>query len=327
MATATATIDSTLDIGTPENIAFEYQAAGILRRVPAYVIDVLLCVVAFGMVAFFLSLSGAIAAGEAGMILAAGPLMLLWFAMQWFYGGLLETFWNGQTIGKRLMGLRVLTIAGEPINGLQAVMRNILRFADSMPLIPIWAFAAVFGWNVFDPPVEGDADFPLFKLCEMISPLPTYAVAVAVSAMNRRRQRVGDLVCGTMVIVEEASWLYGVLRLQDRRVSDLAATLPVHIDVGRSTGKALAMYVERRRFFSAARRQEIAMHLGHLLIERCGLPPVSDHDLLLCAIYQKVFAAENTAEERSHDAPVFSEVVPESPRIRTTGSVLDQRRR
>ena len=35
-------IDTTVDIVTPENIAFHYQVAGPFRRFPAYVIDVLL---------------------------------------------------------------------------------------------------------------------------------------------------------------------------------------------------------------------------------------------------------------------------------------------
>ena len=33
---------------------------------------------------------------------------VLLFVMEWLYGGLMETFWNGQTIGKRVMGVRVV---------------------------------------------------------------------------------------------------------------------------------------------------------------------------------------------------------------------------
>ena len=35
-------IDSTIDVVTPENIAFQYQAAGPFRRLPAYLIDFLI---------------------------------------------------------------------------------------------------------------------------------------------------------------------------------------------------------------------------------------------------------------------------------------------
>ena len=52
----------------------------------------------------------------------------------WFYGGLFETFWNGQTPGKRLLGIRVITLDGQPINALQAILRNVLRIVDAQPL-------------------------------------------------------------------------------------------------------------------------------------------------------------------------------------------------
>ena len=49
------------------------------------------------------------------------------FLVSWFYGGFFEAYWNGQTPGKRIMGLRVLSTNGRPINGYQAVLRNLLR--------------------------------------------------------------------------------------------------------------------------------------------------------------------------------------------------------
>jgi len=51
-------------------------------------------------------------------------ILVAWFGLSWFYGGFFETVWNGQTPGKRLLGLRVLTVEGQPINALQAVLRN-----------------------------------------------------------------------------------------------------------------------------------------------------------------------------------------------------------
>jgi uncharacterized RDD family membrane protein YckC len=286
MSTAAAQIDSAFGIVTPENIAFEYQMAGPLRRLPAYLIDVLIRALVFIVACVVLGFAGVITMGEAGAASAQAILLLMWFALEWFYGGLFETFWNGQTPGKRALGLRVLTTAGEPINGGQAILRNFLRLADAAPFIPFSAYATVFGFDLFEP--TGDAILLYF-----ISPTPTFLLGFITPAMNRRWQRLGDLAAGTMVVIEEPNWLYGLARMQDQRVADLAQALPVRIDIARSTAKALAMYVERRRFFSPARRQEIAMHLGTPLIERYHLPPVSDHDLLLCAVYYKVFVSES----------------------------------
>jgi uncharacterized RDD family membrane protein YckC len=294
-AASSALIDSTAHVVTPENIAFDYELAGPLRRVPAFLIDVAIRALLFIAVAVPLAIAGVITLGEeAGDMAASMVLLLLWFVLEWFYGGLFETFWNGQTPGKRVVGLRVLTIDGQPINGLQAVLRNILRFTDMMPLVPLTAFAEVLNWDPLTTPNV---------------PLPTFLVAIVASAMNRRCQRLGDVACGTMVVVDEAGWLYGVVRVQDVRVADLAAQMPPHLDVGRSTAKALATYVERRRFFNPARRQEIATHLAVPLIDRYSLPAVADHDLLLCAVYYKVFVSENPDEpprrSPTSQAPVF----------------------
>ena len=97
--------------------------------------------------------------------------------LDWFYGGLFETFWNGQTPGKKLLGIRVLQANGEPINGMQAVVRNIIRYADLMPIImPFGMYGGIY---------------PL-GLLGMLTPM-----------FNNRYQRWGDLVCGTIVVIEK----------------------------------------------------------------------------------------------------------------------------
>ena len=300
MASAQPQIDTTFDIVTPENIAFSYKVAGLWQRLPAFVIDFTIRVGLWIVLAIGISLVSGLDFTGLTDIVGTMFLFLLWFVMEWFYGGLFEAYWNGQTLGKRAMGLRVLTTEGEPINALQAILRNVLRFADAMPMLPFIALATVFNLSTLEPPGEDDplGQF-LFGLLWFLTPIPTYLVGLIVSSLNSKRQRFGDLVCGTMVIAEEPSWMQGVARLNDRRVIELAMQLPRHLDVSRSTAKALATYVERRQRYSPARRQEIAMHLGHMLIERFALPNIADHDLLLGAIYYKVFISENLEEEHA----------------------------
>lgn len=265
-------IDSTIDVVTPENISFEYQVAGPFRRLPAFIIDL---TIRFGVglgLLFLATLTGAFAGGPEFAIAA---WLLFWFVMEWFYGGLLETYWNGQTFGKRVMGIRVLRIDGQPINGLQAVMRNILRVVDLMPMIPIGTWIEVQGpW-----------------------PIPTCLIGLVAPILNRRFQRLGDLVCGTMVVVEERSWLLGTARLDDPRTKHLAAQLPSTFKVSRRLGQAVAAYVERRRYLSAARRHEIAQHLGRILVPHFGLDPDTSYDLLLCALYYRTFVSDEFDEE------------------------------
>lgn len=267
-------IDSTVEIITPENIAFGYRVAGPFRRFPAFFLD--------WMVRWGILLGLAIALSFLGWVirgLAPGALLVAFFVLEWFYGGLLETLMNGQTPGKWALGIRVLSVDGQPINALQAVLRNVLRFADMMPLLSL---------QVLGGP-------PMYVL-------PTFGLALATMALSQRFQRLGDLVCGTIVVIEERQWLAGVVRLEDPRVSELARCIPVDFRVSRSLAQALAAYVDRRRFFSLPRRREVARHVAEPLLDRFGFPPDTDYDLLLCALYYRAFVADRGPQEPIPDA-------------------------
>src|SRR5690349_20376110 len=102
MSSAAGQLDTTIDIVTPENIAFHYRVAGPFRRMPALVLDLFIQLVV--MIAAMIALSlafGVIGFGGIGM----GLGFAIVFVVGWFYGGLFETFWNGQTPGKRLMNI------------------------------------------------------------------------------------------------------------------------------------------------------------------------------------------------------------------------------
>jgi hypothetical protein len=72
------------------------------------------------------------------------------------------------------------------------------------------------------------------------------------------------------VVVEQRQWLMGVAKLDDPRAIQLAAYLPPNFVVPRSMARALATYVERRKFFSIPRRREVARHLAEPLLARFG---------------------------------------------------------
>jgi uncharacterized RDD family membrane protein YckC len=274
MSDSTSQIDSTIEIVTPENIAFHYRVAGPFRRFPAFFVDML--------VRWALVLVIGIACSAAGMVLGGAAIALLfvtYFVLEWFYGGLFETFMNGQTPGKWALGIRVLSLDGQPINGVQAVMRNVLRFADMMPLISLQVF--------------GGPPYYVF---------PTFVLGLLTMTLSRHFQRFGDLVCGTIVVMEERYWLTGVARIEDQRARELAEYLPLDFRVSRSLARALAAYVDRRRFFSSDRRREVARHLAQPLLERFGFPEDTSYDLLLCALYHRTFVARHPGELPEPDA-------------------------
>ena len=290
-------LDTTVEIVTPENIAFRYRVAGPFRRLLAYLIDLLIrvgiCVavlIALGFFTGLIDLPG----------LGFGLWLVFCFFVVFFYGGLFETYWNGQTPGKRALHIRVLTVDGRPIGGFQAVLRHLLRAIDAQPL-----------W--------------------------TYLVGLVAATMNDRFQRLGDLACGTMVVIDEPNWFHGVIRVDQPEAIQLAAQIPVHFRASRSLARTLAAYVQRRRFFPWARRMEIAQHVGEPLCREFGLSPDTDLDLLLCALYHRTFitdrdeSTEVRAGTSSQAAPLLdpqSPLVPLDPAseaVRAMATADDQR--
>lgn len=262
MAKDTRQLDLRIEVQTPENIAFQYRVAGPFRRLPAYLIDLVIR----GLLAWSALMLFVFSFGSVGLFgLVGGWMLIVWFVLSWFYGGLFEAYWNGQTPGKRMMRLRVLSTDGQPINALQAVLRNILRAADAMPVIPIPG-------------------------AEMAVPLiPLYQVGLLVPMLNERYQRLGDLACGTMVVVEEREYRAGIVPMRDVDAIRLSAELPPNLRISRSLGRALTRYVSRRAAFSAERRAEIARRLGEVLCRQYDLPSTTYHDRLLCALYFRAF--------------------------------------
>ncbi len=259
-------LDSRIEIVTPENIAFQYRVAGPFRRLPAFLIDMMICLVTYAVISFAIMM---ISFWLGIPNLGVGASLLILFLLTWFYGGLFETFCNGQTPGKRLMEIRVLSVDGRPIDGLQAVLRNILRAVDAPP--------------------------PFF--------LP---IGLVAAAMNRRFQRLGDLAAGTMVVVEEPRWFHGVVRISDPQAVWLAGQIPPGFQASRSLARALALYVQRRLHLAWPRRMEVAAHVAAPLRDRFQLPAATDPDQLLCGLYHRTFITERSGEPWSASGSPFA---------------------
>ncbi|WP_235934900.1 RDD family protein [Candidatus Laterigemmans baculatus] len=276
-----APLDTTIEVVTPENIAFDYQLAGPFRRLPAYLIDVAIRLVTFLAIIFLVMMSGMLAGGLFGSgllpALGAAVLLILYFLQAWFYGVFFEAYFNGRTPGKWICGLRVISDDGHPITGMQALIRNLLRAIDLMPATTLAAL---------DPE---DSFFAML-------PLMTGMVGLVTMLSTRRLQRLGDLAAGTMVVMDERNWTLPVARVDDLRVPALSSFVPADYRATPTMAKALANYAERRLYLSPPRRREIARHLAVPLLDRFEFRRDVDPDLLLYAIYYRTFLADGVAE-------------------------------
>jgi uncharacterized RDD family membrane protein YckC len=123
-----ASTSAELTIATPEGVLFRLPLAGPASRLYAMMLDsviVLGAVNGLGLLVYWIF---AKAPGFGFMVITLAE-----FAIGFAYGALLEGYWNGQTIGKRLLHLRVIDQDGLPLRIEQAWVRNLMRVFDALP--------------------------------------------------------------------------------------------------------------------------------------------------------------------------------------------------
>ncbi|WP_242589312.1 RDD family protein [Corallococcus macrosporus] len=152
-------LDGTHTVLTPEYVEFRFTLAGVYSRFIAWLIDAL--IVGFATMVVLLVFQVAMAAFP-GFASALG--IVVYFLVDWGYGISLETAWAGQTVGKRVMSLRVIQESGVRIGFYHAALRNLARVVDRLPLL--------------------------------------YLVGGSVALVSRSHQRLGDLLAGTIVVRE-----------------------------------------------------------------------------------------------------------------------------
>lgn len=139
---------------TPENVQIHYEPAGLGTRFLAWFIDqILVTVVMVGLIvalfavgasfqAVFDSLEdGPSADKDRAVYYAVGLIFLLWGLGSFLYFGCLELFMRGQTVGKRLSNIRVVSADGFQLDASSIIVRNMFRVVDHMP--PMWVFPFV----------------------------------------------------------------------------------------------------------------------------------------------------------------------------------------
>ena len=144
-----------LTLRTPEGIVFSLPLAGPVSRFLAVAIDVA-CIMSLSQM--LKQLFGSLTAFGFGQALLA----IVYFVLSIGYGMLLEWFWRGQTLGKRVMGLRVMDEHALRLEFSQVAVRNLLRFIDALPFF--------------------------------------YLVGGASCFFSRHSQRLGDLAANTVVV-------------------------------------------------------------------------------------------------------------------------------
>lgn len=171
------------DIETPEHVAFRMERAGLGTRVFAALLDGLFLGLLYTVfiLAFFFLVGGVggiemfeVDTAETIVLVLWAVFILLSVFLVWGYYIGFEAAWNGQTPGKRLLGIRVVADGGLPATFGKIVIRNLVRLVDMQ-----------IG----------------------------YAVGLVAIFATKDEKRLGDLAAGTVVIRERRRRTAPALRL------------------------------------------------------------------------------------------------------------------
>ncbi|PRD50753.1 RDD family protein [Sphingobacterium gobiense] len=116
-----------LSINTPQNVKFEYNLASLGSRIIAFAVDYFIIMCYAIMVYYTVSRLGLFSTNDPW--LTAGVYMLI-LLPAFFYPFLMETFFNGQTIGKMIMRIKVVKIDGTRASVYQYFIRWVCSIVD-----------------------------------------------------------------------------------------------------------------------------------------------------------------------------------------------------
>jgi uncharacterized RDD family membrane protein YckC len=157
-----------IKVTTTQNVHLEYEPAGVGYRLLAAMLDIIFMAVYIGLMMLILGISGVINrnffSGDNFFLLtiltiAGLPILLYHF--------LSETFMNGQSLGKKIMGIKVVKLDGSQPGIGSYILRSVFRIIDIQTMSGV--------------------------------------VAIISIALSEKSQRLGDMAAGTTVIRKDSS--------------------------------------------------------------------------------------------------------------------------
>lgn len=191
-----------IQIATAFNIDLEFEIAEFHKRLLAYCIDFVIMLIYLFSMKYLLYTGFSLAEENAGLDILVISIPLLLYSL------LTELWLNGQTVGKKLMGIRVISLeGGEPTLG-QYVLRWITRFFE-------WPF--LFGYIFFSP-----------LLIYQYTIITGFfgIVVVIIIAVTAKNQRLGDMIAGTVVVNTRSALTVNDTVFMQVNSSDYKVTFP-----------------------------------------------------------------------------------------------------
>jgi uncharacterized membrane protein SpoIIM required for sporulation/uncharacterized RDD family membrane protein YckC len=243
MAPTAQPLDQQVAVETPEQVMLSYTIAGIGSRSAAALIDTVIWATAILLVVEAgQSFTGHLSGGSSW---ARAVLGLIAFGIFWAYFVLFEGLWDGQTPGKRRLGLRVVRDGGFSVGFAASAVRNLVRLVD-------------------------------------MQPMPSYGIGILSALLSPTGKRLGDYAAGTMVVRERAiAVATGASPSSAEGAAVLAQTSIPTAVLSDEEYALLDRYMARRATLDAQRRAALAEQLAVRFRERAPGLTGSDSAVLV----------------------------------------------
>ncbi|MBK5187033.1 MAG: stage II sporulation protein M [Gemmatimonadaceae bacterium] len=232
---SSASLDRRVEIETPEQTVLSYTIAVVGSRAAAALVDLFIIMAvelalyfAIGLIdgaAFFVHASSAQKMSSAWAV-AVG--LLFGFALLWGYYVLFEAIWDGQSPGKRWLGIRVVQDGGYSVSFGASAARNLVRFVDMQPGI-------------------------------------LYGVGLVSMTISKTGKRLGDIVAGTIVVHEQRALIAAAVRNAPDSATAPAITSRLTEEefalLGRFVARRSQLDPERQAAFTAQLEKRFRAHL------------------------------------------------------------------
>jgi uncharacterized RDD family membrane protein YckC len=225
---------------TPEHVEISLEPAGLGSRFIATVVDFAL---ASGVAVLIAQVSSLVTPLGIGAVVRAVSLLVV----NWGYHVYFETRHQGQSPGKRVVGLRVVDGRGLPLSVEQSFVRNVLRAVDVVPI--------------------------------------GYAVGGACCMLDREHRRLGDMAADTLVVREQTLGEWDRRASRERTFNSLRTPRVLRLirhRVGLEEREYLSILCARAEALEATARFDLMETVGRHYREVLGVddPRLSGENLV-----------------------------------------------
>ena len=149
-----------IEVATTQNVTIQYETAGFLWRFIAWLLDTSVLGLFFGIIIYVLFAFNIFKNTDSDTVIAIISGIL--FVIKYLYSLVIEIITNGQSIGKKIVGIIVIKLNGNSLTTSDYLIR--------------WAYRAIdFGITLF-------------------------SVGTISILMSEKNQRLGDMIANTTVI-------------------------------------------------------------------------------------------------------------------------------